>query len=110
MAVSDAGRHAAPAALPSHQSGGERPRRAACVRDELLPDGSLVLSDACQQRTTTLNATAGFVWECCDGEHSIAMIVEEIREVFPDASNVAEDVLVLLQALIDGGLVLDESL
>ncbi len=88
----------------------ERPRKNGCVRDELLADGSMVLYHTCRQELMTLNPTAALVWECCDGAHSIAMIGEELREVFPDAADITTDVLPLLQELIAHAMIADDNL
>ena len=88
----------------------ERPRKNDCVRDELLADGSMVLYHTCRQELMTLNPTAALVWECCDGAHSIEMIGEELREVFPDAAEITADVLPLLQELIAHAMIADDNL
>ena len=91
-------------------SGGERPRKNACVGEELLPDGSMVLYNSCRQQLMTLNPTAALVWECCDSAHSLAMITQELRDVFPDASTIEEDVLVVLQEFIGRAMIVDDNL
>ncbi len=88
----------------------ERPRKSDCVRDELLVDGSMVLYHTCRQELMTLNPTAAFIWECCDGAHGIEMIAEELREVFPDAADVTADVFPLLQELIARTMIVDDNL
>ena len=88
----------------------ERPRKAACVQDELLADGSMVLYNTCKRELLTLNPTAALIWECCDGAHHIPAICAEIREVFPDIANVEDDVLRILQDLIERGMIVDEGL
>jgi hypothetical protein len=88
----------------------ERPRKAACVQDELLADGSMVLYNTCKRELLTLNPTAALIWECCDGTHHIPAICAEIREVFPDIANVEDDVLRILQDLIERGMIVDEGL
>ena len=60
-----------------------KPLKRSCVYDELLPDGSMVLYNGCQHQVLTLNGTAALVWECCDGEHDVAAIATEMRDVFP---------------------------
>lgn len=97
--------HSTPAA-----SGEERPQKAACVTDELLPDGSMVLYHTCARRLVTLNPTAALIWECCDGAHDPAAIAAEVREVFPDALNVEADILATLGTLIDHGMIADAAL
>lgn len=91
-------------------SGEERPRKADCVQDELLADGSMVLYHTCARKLLTLNPTAALVWECCDGAHSIPMIVVEVREVFPDTANIGADVLRLLHELLDATMLVDDGL
>jgi hypothetical protein len=91
-------------------SGGERPQKAPCVREELLPDGAMVLYHTCRQQLMTLNPTAALVWECCDGAHSLAMIAQELRDVFPDAPAIEEDVLAVLQEFIDRAMIGDDNL
>ena len=88
----------------------ERPRKNECVRDELLADGSMVLYHTCRKQLMTLNPTAALVWECCDGAHSIAMIVDELRDVFPDAPNPQADLLALLRDLLDRAMIADDNL
>ncbi len=98
------------ATLASGHLSDERPRHAPCVRDELLPNGQMVLHETCSGRVTTLNVTAAFVWECCDGARSIPMIVAELRDVFPGAATLEADVLAVLQTFVDAGLIVDDCL
>jgi hypothetical protein len=77
---------------------GAKPVKRSCVHDELLPDGSMVLYNGCQHQVLTLNSTAAFVWECCDGEHDLAAIATEMRDVFPTI-DVEEDVRKLVDQL-----------
>lgn len=88
----------------------ERPRKNTCVRDELLTDGSMVLYHTCRKELITLNPTAALVWEYCDGTHSIEMIVNELRAVFPATPDLHADVASMLRALLDGAMITDDSL
>ena len=88
----------------------ERPRKAACVQDELLGDGSMILYNTCKRELLTLNPTAALIWECCDGAHNIPAICAEIHDVFPDRTDVYGDVLNLLQDLLERGMIVDEGL
>jgi len=88
----------------------ERPRKNDCVRDELLADGSMVLYHTCRKQLMTLNPTAALVWECCDGANSIAMIADELRDVFPDAPNPQVDLLAVLRDLLDQAMIADDNL
>ncbi len=91
-------------------SSNERPQKSVCVHDELLPDGTMILLHSCKHELMTLNPTAAIVWEYCDGEHSPTAIAAEIREVFPDAANVEDEVLTLLQQLVEQNYLTDENL
>jgi hypothetical protein len=84
-----------------------RPTKAAGVLDELLADGSMVLFSPAGQQIITLNPTAAFVWECCDGAHAIAAIADEVREVFPAAPAVEREIGVLLGELRAKGVLRD---
>lgn len=88
---------------------GTLPRKAPCVHDELLADGSMILYNACQQQVLTVNATAALVWECCDGAHDLAALVAEVREVFPDAPDPARDIRELLDHLHEQGMLVAVS-
>jgi len=88
----------------------ERPKKSQCVAEELLLDGSMVLYHSCRHQILTLNPTAALVWECCDGVHSLAMIAQELREVFPDAPTIEDDIVSVLREFIDRGMVTDDNL
>jgi hypothetical protein len=81
-----------------------KPVKRSCVYDELLPDGSMVLYNGCQHQVLTLNGTAALVWECCDGEHDVAAIATEMREVFPTFDH-EEDVRKLLDQLLQADMI-----
>ena len=83
------------------------PVQEGCVREEFLDDGGAVLHNGCYKQTLTLNATAALVWACCDGEHDIAGIIAEVRDVFPDAPSVEQDVSAMLQSLRVHGMIAD---
>jgi hypothetical protein len=92
-------------AVPTTRS--ERPRKAGAVQDELLADGSMVLYHTGKRELLTLNPTAALIWECCDGEHSVAAIAAEMREIFPGNAAIETDVLHVLRDLIERGIVTD---
>ena len=98
--IADARAASIPAFLPSDG----RPRREGCVQDELLPDGGMVLYHTCRKRMMTLNQTAALVWTCCEGNHDLAAIVAELREVFPDAPDLERDVIAVLYDLARAGM------
>jgi hypothetical protein len=86
-----------------------RPIRRDGVSDELLEDGSLILYNGHRQEALTLNGTGALVWECCDGDHDVAAIVEELRELFPGAPGIGGDVRDLLARLAAAGLLAEAS-
>ena len=51
------------------------------VREDLqyreLDDGGVVY-DTASERIHTLNLTAAFIWNCCDGSHTLAQIASEL--------------------------------
>ncbi len=90
-------------------SGDERPQKNTCVHDELLADGSMVLYHTCKQQLMTINPTAALVWECCDGEHDLGSIADELRSVFPEIVHAEADILTLLETLLEQGMIVDEG-
>jgi hypothetical protein len=84
-----------------------RPTKAAGVLDELLADGGMVLFSPQGQQIITLNPTAAFIWECCDGAHTVPAIADEVREVFPDAPAIEQGIRALLDQLRAKGMIVD---
>ena len=70
------------------------------VGDEIL------LCGAEEEAIHVLNATAGLIWELCDGEHTIADMERAIRTSFSVANeqDVHRDVMQTLDVLADKGL------
>ena len=93
-----------PVLQPFWQRGG-RPRRSRSIHDELLADGSMILYHTWRQKIMTLNSTGALIWECCDGEHDLAMIIREVRDVYPDARHIEDDVPVLLRQLHENRMI-----
>ena len=60
-----------------------------------VSDGG-VLFDPGKERMVVLNASAAFVWTCCDGSHSIEQIARALADSLgdraPDAGRLVEDV------------------
>ena len=78
-----------------------RPIKNPAVDDELLPDAGMVLYNSATAKVLTLNATAAFVWESCDGERTVTSLVAEVRELFPaTADDVERDVRRLVDRLL----------
>lgn len=98
-----------PATQATDQRWGAYPRKAHCVHDELLADGSMILYNACRQQVITLNPTAALIWDCCDGAHRLADLVDEVCQVFPQAPEPQRDVLALLRQLHEGGMLAEAT-
>ena len=68
-------------------------RRADLVLHEL--DGEALIYDPVSADTHRLNATALFIWQCCDGSHDTEAIATELSQRFdisaPDACPHVED-------------------
>ncbi len=62
----------------------DRPRARLDLFVHTLPDGS-VCFDPRTETTHLLNATASFIFACCDGEHDVDGIVEELTSAMGDA-------------------------
>jgi hypothetical protein len=76
-----------------------------------VSDGG-VLFDPARERMVVLNASAAFVWSCCDGAHSIPQIARELGDSLgdrsPDEARLVEDVESSLRNFSRQGL-LDEA-
>jgi hypothetical protein len=56
-----------------------------------------------------LSPTAAFVWALCDGSRSARVIIDLIKEDYPDAgANLSEDVLATLDQLQESGVLVVE--
>ena len=55
-----------------------------------MADGSWLLYDKATGTTHAINATAGFIWTCCDGEHTLSDIGEELQAVYDVINDVAQ--------------------
>lgn len=82
----------------------DRPRRRRGVRMEAVEDG-VVVQTADGQSVHLLNRTAAFIWERCDGAHTVVMIASELAaETDEGVERVDADVGVALVDLRDMGL------
>ncbi len=59
----------------------------------------MVLFHSTSRKLITLNPTAALVWDCCDGSHTEADIVNEVQGVFPHVPTIASDVTAVLAHL-----------
>ncbi len=86
----------------------ERPTKPRWVRDESVAWGT-VLYNIHTAHTMTLNATAALIWDYCDGQHDVASIAAELREVFPDAPDTESDLVGVLHKLMFAGMIIDSA-
>src|SRR5262245_584027 len=56
-----------------------RPRLREDVQYRELDDGA-VIYDTSAEKIHTLNITAAYIWNCCDGDHDLVQIASELRE------------------------------
>jgi hypothetical protein len=65
----------------------------------------MILYHTVRQQVLTLNGTAAFIWESCDGEHTIQQIAAEVGALFGSATNPGDDVRRLLDRLLREGMI-----
>ena len=81
------------------------PRRRAGVRARVV-DGQMVLLNRQRELVHQLNETATYVWDRCDGEHTVTAIASELAGEFDvDVETAEKDVAAVVGQLEDAGLV-----
>ncbi len=70
-----------------------------------------VLDDNVSKTQHVLNETAEFIWNLCDGEHTVAQIAQEVRLAFdvPEDADVEADIERALSVLTRKGLLAVEG-
>ena len=69
-------------------------------------DDNLAVYDDVGQLMILLNSSAGAVWNLCDGSTTVAAMVRELAEMYPDeAPVIGDDVRGTLRKLAELGLV-----
>jgi len=69
-------------------------------------DDNLAVYDDVGQLMILLNSSAGEVWNLCDGSTTVAAMIRELAETYPDqASVIGDDVRETLRKLAELGLV-----
>jgi Coenzyme PQQ synthesis protein D (PqqD) len=80
------------------------PTRRAALRVRLI-DGEMVVLDRDTQRVHQLNQTARYIWDRCDGRHTVTEIAERLAEAFDVSRRAAEtDVAAAVRQLERVGL------
>ena len=81
------------------------PKRRAGLRARAV-DGETLLLNRERQLVHQLNTTATYIWERCDGRHSLGDIATELGQAFEiDADTVTRDVAAAVRQLEAAGLV-----
>ncbi|GJQ60346.1 MAG: PqqD family protein [Candidatus Scalindua sp. AMX11] len=71
---------------------------------EELEDGC-VLYDTQKDEVHSLNATAAFIWTCCDGEHSVEEITTIVEKCFnSECKTVLKDVIEIVNTFSEKSL------
>jgi hypothetical protein len=83
----------------------DRPGRKADYRLEQLDD-ELLLYHPTETKILYLNQSASLVWGLCDGEHSVAEIVELLSQAYPEvAASIRDDVYAALVEFLQNGCI-----
>jgi hypothetical protein len=81
------------------------PKRRTDVHAESMPDGSMLLFDPVSMMGYPISASAGAIWQACDGAHSLEQIVNDLNSVYDASCNQIEcDTIAFLEHLAQIGL------
>lgn len=83
------------------------PRKAAHLTATVLPDGRWLLYNAAARTAVTLTASAGILWELCDGQTAVHGLIEQLQELYPDTpvSQIEAETVRMLCQLLEQELV-----
>jgi hypothetical protein len=82
-----------------------KPKRKPDYRLELL-DNELLLYHPTETNIFYFNQTASLIWQLCDGQHSVAEIIELLKEAYPDAADtIPSDVTTTIQQFEEHGCI-----
>jgi len=76
-------------------------------KDHMLQemDGEILLYHAVELTATYMNPSAAIIWQLCDGQHTVQMIVDELMQHFPDTADLSHDVNSALHDFLTRNLV-----
>ena len=74
-----------------------------CV-EEIL-EGEIVLYSACSAKALYLNESAALVWQLIDGDRSIAQMELLLKEAYPEAATLTDDLSESLEVLRKHGVI-----
>ncbi len=94
--------------MSSHISLTFIPRKAADYNATVLPDGRWLLYHPALREAVTLTASAGILWELCDGQTAVADLIQQLQELYPDtpAAQLETETLNILQQFMEQALVI----
>jgi pyrroloquinoline quinone biosynthesis protein D len=78
-------------------------RDAGCVEEVL--EGEIVLYSSCSAKALYLNESAALVWQLIDGQRSIAQIEVLLKDAYPEAASLTDDVSEAIEALRKHGVI-----
>lgn len=83
------------------------PHKAADYNATVLPDGRWLLYHPSMREAVTLTASAGILWELCDGQTTVVDLIQQLQELYPDtpAARLETETLQLLQQFMEQALV-----
>lgn len=83
------------------------PKKIEGIHATVLPDGRWLLYHRENNAAITLNAPAGILWELCDGQTPVSVIVTQLKEFYPDASqdDLTQNTYQTVQQLLEQNLV-----
>jgi hypothetical protein len=87
------------------RTAGACPRRRSDLRARVV-EGEVIVLDRQRELVHQLNTTAGYIWDRCDGHHSVAVIARDLAGVFDVEVEAAQrDVADAVRKLEAAGLV-----
>lgn len=85
------------------------PRKASHLSATVLPDGRWLLYNTEAREAVTLTASAGILWELCDGQTKVPGLIEQLQELYPDTpvSQLEAETVRMLRQFLEQELVTD---
>lgn len=87
------------------------PRKTGGLSATVLPDGRWLLYNQNERTAVTLSASAGILWELCDGQTSVAELIEQLQDFYPevDAGHLEAETMGMLHNFLEQGLVTNSA-
>ena len=67
-------------------------------------DGECMVYSFAEAKALYLNETASLIWKLCDGRRTVGAIEDLLREAYPDASQLRDDVDAAFQVFLEQGV------